>query len=109
MANFLISPNMDLPIPVVGVDPGPDYANNLDACLVLIDQHDHSPGHGVQISPSGININADLPINSNNLTLVRSVRFIPQGAPISLVTDISCLYTVAQSGSNGDLWFNDAS
>lgn len=109
MPNTLISPNMSLPVPVVGVDPGPDYASNLDACLTLIDQHDHSPGYGVQINPTGMNINADLPINSHNLTLVRSVRFASQVAPISLVTDLSCLYSVTQTGSNGDLWFNDAS
>src|SRR5271170_7015417 len=106
MANIIITPNMNLPNPVVGTDPGPDYGNNLNASLVLIDQHDHSPGHGVLITPTGLNINVDLPINNNNLTLVRSVRFMAQGAPISLVTDLSCLYSVTESGSNGDLWYN---
>src|ERR1700722_5805524 len=109
MSNFLISPNMDLPIPVVGVDPGPDYANNLDSCLTLIDGHNHSPGYGVLINPDGLDINTDLTMNQNNLTNVRSIRFFPQSAPLSLVTDITCLYSVTESGSNGDLWYNDAS
>lgn len=109
MPNTTISPNMNLIIPVVGVDPGPDYANNLDASLVLIDQHDHTPGHGVLITPNGLNINLDLPLNDNNITLIRSLRFQSQNAPLSLVTDLSSLYSVTQTGSNGDLWYNDAS
>ncbi len=109
MPNVLITPNMNLPSPVPGMDPGIDYAVNNQSCLTLIDRHNHSPGYGVQINPTGINIDADLPLNNNNLTLVRSVAFDVQSAPIALVTDLSCLYSVTQTGSNGDLWFNDAS
>lgn len=109
MPSVIVSPNMFLPIPVAGTEPGPQYALDLNASLTLIDQHDHSPGHGVLITPNGLNINLDLPINDNNLTLVRSVRFQSQSAPLALVTDLSCLYAVTEAGSNGDLWYNDAS
>ena len=102
MPNFLLSPNMNLPIPVPGVDPGPDYANNLNSSLTLIDQHNHSPGYGVQINPSGLDINADLSFNSNNATDMRSVRFSSQGSPLALVTDLDCIYV-----SGVDLWYND--
>lgn len=104
MANTITSPNMNLSIPVPGVDPGPDYALNLNACLATIDQHNHSSGQGVQINPSGININADLPMANNNLTLARSIRFAAQSAPLSLVTDLGCLYE-----SGVDLYYNDGS
>lgn len=109
MPNYITTPNMNLLEPIPGVETGPQYAVDINSSLTLIDQHDHSPGHGVQINPSGINIDNDLPLNNNNLTLVRSIRFDSQNAPIDLVTDLSCLYTVNQTGSNGDLWFNDAS
>jgi microcystin-dependent protein len=102
MPTFIISPNMDLQIPDVGIDPGPDWANNLNASLTLIDQHDHSPGHGVLITPSGLNIDVDLTFQDNNATNVRSVRFFPQSSPLSLVTDLGCLYE-----SGVDLWYND--
>lgn len=104
MSNFTISPNMNLIIPTPGVDPGPDYATNQNNDLTIIDQHNHSSGSGVQINPAGLNINADLPYNINNLILVRSVRFSPQGSPLALASDIGCLYE-----SGVDLYYNDGS
>lgn len=104
MANFYTSPNMQLTIPVPGVDPGPDWANNLNASLTVIDSHTHSPGSGVQITPSGIDINSDLTWNNtNNAINLRSLRFFPQGSPISgSGSDLGCLYE-----SGVDLYFND--
>jgi hypothetical protein len=103
MANTVNSPNMNLPIPVVGVDIGPDWAQQINNCLVLIDQHMHSPGYGVLVSPSGININADLPYNNNNATELRSVRLLLQSTALTQSYDISCIYT---TGSGGDLYYN---
>lgn len=108
MANVLITPNMNLPNPVPGTDPGPDYANNLQSSLVIIDQHNHSNGSGVPINPNGILINADLPYNSNNATTLRSVRFLQQLTPLSMSTDVACLYSSVVS-SNAELFYNDSS
>src|ERR1035437_3288570 len=105
MPNVTLSPNMSLPIPTVGLDPGPDWANNINACLSVLDAHNHVIGDGVQIPPSGININADLPFGSNNATLLRSVRMVPQTAALALATDLNVLYSV---GANGELYYNDA-
>lgn len=102
MANTVLSTNMILPIPVVGIDPGPDWANNINNCLTIIDQHNHAIGSGVQINPDGININSDLAFNNSNLTLARSLRLNPQVAPLALVGDLGCLYE-----SGVDLYFND--
>lgn len=102
MPNTTISPNMNLPIPVVSVDPGPDWANNINACLNAIDSHNHTTGQGVQITPAGININTDLDFNGNNGTVFRSVRFNPQGSPLALASDLGCLYEV-----DVDLYYND--
>src|ERR1035437_5104914 len=103
MSNIILSPNMTLPIPVVGVDPGPDYALNLDACLGIIDSHNHSNGSGVQITPAGMNINADLSFGGNNATHLRSVKFSPQSSLLSLASDSGVLYE-----SGVDLYYNDA-
>lgn len=102
MANTTISPNMGMPVPVVSVDPGPDWATNIDACLSILDSHNHASGQGVQITPSGLNINSDLSFQNNNATNARSVRFYPQSAPLALGTDIGCLYE-----SGVDLYYND--
>lgn len=105
MANITISPNMNMPIPVVGMDPGPDWATNVVSCLNIIDAHQHvTLTSGVPITPAGINITADLPFNSNNATLLRSTRFVAQSAPLSLGSDIGCLYV-----SGVDLYYNDES
>jgi hypothetical protein len=102
MANVINSANMNLPVPIVGQDPGHQYATDVNSSLTLIDQHDHSPGYGVRITPAGLNISSDLPLNSNNLTLARSVRFSPQTTPISGALDLGCLYE-----SGVDLYYND--
>jgi hypothetical protein len=104
MSNSTISPNMNLIIPTVGVDPGPDWANNVNASLSILDQHNHSGNSGVPVNPAGININSDLPFNSNNATLLRSARFSVQASPLALATDIGCIYV-----SGVDLYYNDIS
>lgn len=102
MANFYPSANMGLPVPTTGVDPGPDYANNVNASLTLVDAHDHSTGKGVQITPTGLNINSDLTMQLNNLTNARTLRMSPQTAVLSQPTDLECLYVVSK-----DLYYND--
>jgi hypothetical protein len=101
-AQYTTSPNMNLPIPIPGVTSGALYAQNVTESLRLVDQHDHSSGSGVQISPSGLNINSDLPFLSNNATGLRSTRFTAQGSPLAGVSDIGCLYA-----AGADLYYND--
>ncbi len=103
MPNYLLTPLMNLHNPVPGVDPGPDYALNLQVSLNTIDQHNHSLGSGNVINPSGLNINTDLPFNSNNATLLRSTRFVSQASPLNLATDLNALYV-----SNGNLYYNNS-
>lgn len=97
-----ITPNMNLLEPVVGSTPGPDWASDLNSSLTLIDQHDHTPGKGVPITPSGISINADLSFGSNNATSLRSSRYTPQASPLALATDLGATYV-----SGADLYYND--
>lgn len=104
MANTIISPNMNLPVPVVGTDPGPDWATNLNSSLNQIDAHNHTSGYGVQVPPGGLNINADLTFQSNNATNLRSSRYTAQSTPLSTSSssDIACVYV-----AGSDLYFND--
>lgn len=93
---------MNLPIPSVSVTGGPQWATSINSCLTIIDQHDHTPGNGVLITPDGMDVSSDLTFQSNNATLLRSVRFAPQLSPIALPADLGCLYE-----SGVDLYFND--
>lgn len=93
---------MSLPVPQVGNEAGPQYAQDVNNCLTIIDQHNHSAGQGQQVTPNGLNINADLPMNGNNLTTARSARFNSQPGVITNTEDVGCLYEVIN-----DLYFND--
>lgn len=98
MPNTIISPNMNLPVPVPTVDPGPDYANNEVQCFNTIDAHNHTPGNGVQITPAGLNINSTLDLQNQTLNNVGQINLTSQ----SVVSTIS---TIFEQGV--DLYFND--
>lgn len=98
------SPYMGLPVPAVGVTIGPDWASDINVSLGLIDAHDHSPGNGVQVTPSGLDISSDLTFAGNNATNLRSTRFSAQSSPISNAADVGALYV-----SGVDLYYNDGS
>lgn len=96
------STNMNLPIPQVGVETGPQWATDINSCMTILDGHNHTTGYGVQIPPGGININDDLSFQSNNATLMRSVRFAPQVTPLAGFADLGCIF---ESGI--DLYYRD--
>lgn len=98
MADVIITPNMNLPNPVPGKDNGPDYANNLEQSLNIVDAHNHTPGNGVQIPTSGLNINSNMPFNNFQATDVQAILFSAQSSLASLLS----LYTIGN-----DLYFND--
>lgn len=97
-AEVVVSPNMNLPVPVVGSETGPDWANDINSCMGAIDSHDHTPGKGVPISSAAININADLSMNGSALTAVKDVAFTPQAS----ISTTESIYVVAP-----DLFYND--
>ena len=104
MSDTIDSANMNLPIPIVGVTSGPDWAQSINSCLTIIDSHDHSSGNGVQITPGGMDINSDLTFSSNNAIALRTARWTSQNAALALATDLNCAYVVS-----GDLYYNDSS
>jgi hypothetical protein len=98
-----ISPNMSLIIPTVGQEPGPEWASDLNASLTLIDLHDHTPGSGVPITPSGLDINSSLTLNSNFLTNAAGITFSAQGSTPAIGTIYEAgvdLYFVDGLGNN---------
>lgn len=81
-----LTPNMNLVVPTVGNQPGPDYANNINGDMGIIDGHDHTPGKGVLITPSGLNINTALTLNGNFLTNAAGVTLSAQASTPGLGT-----------------------
>lgn len=95
---FVLSPNMNLPIPGVGTEAGPTWAIELNNALTLVDTHDHTPGKGVLITPAAININANLSLNGNMLTSTGGITLAAQGST-------PAINTLYESGV--DLYFVD--
>jgi hypothetical protein len=95
---------MALSLPTVSSTIGPTWATMLNTALTTVDSHTHVSGQGQQVPTAGINVNADFPVNSFNLTLARSVRFVSQSSPLALTTDANCL-----SVSGGNLYYNNGS
>lgn len=75
MPSPVITPNMSLTEPLVGGTLAPGWALLLNANFTTIDQHNHTPGHGVAIPPGGLDINTDLSFQGNNLTMLNSAVF----------------------------------
>ena len=104
MSATMTSLDMGLPIPIVGVELGPTWALNINACLTIIDSHDHTAGNGVLITPNGLNINTDLNFLGNGSTNLKYTRFNAQGSPLAGALDVGELYV-----SGVDLYYNDIS
>lgn len=100
---FNLSPNMSLPVPIPSTTIGPDWASDINACLGILDSHNHTPGFGVQIPTAGLNINADLSFNGFGARNLLAVSFLSQPTPFAGVApNLSTIYSV-----NGELYWND--
>jgi hypothetical protein len=95
------TPNMGLTVPTTTVTPGPDYANDVNADLNILDAHDHTPTNGAPVPTAGLNINANLPMNGFALTSLLYGGFSSQGSPL---TGTNRVYF-----SGGNMYVNDGS
>jgi hypothetical protein len=73
---------MNMTTPTIDGDAG-TWDTILNAAFVKIDDHDHSTGKGVKVTPSGLNINATLSMASNELSNIAKLSFSTIAAPVS--------------------------
>ena len=92
---------MGLTQPTVSVTAGPDYAEEINDDLDILDAHTHAPGFGAQITPTGININADLAFGSNSATGLLSTGYNNQAGLLSTSLHNRLYF------SGGELYAND--
>lgn len=90
--------NMGLVQPTIAVDSGLLWEQYANANTSILDNHNHSPGNGVQIQPSGLNINSDLTFANNSAINLKGLVLSNQS---SLAT-VNALYAIS-----GNLYFND--
>lgn len=94
------TPNMLLELPTVTVTVGPDWANELNAALEVVDAHDHTSGKGARITPAALEINTDLDIANNIFFNFQAVRFQPRSTSLSGAANANSLQSVS-----GNLFF----
>lgn len=85
--------------PSVGTTPGPTWATEVNENFTSIDQHDHTSGKGVQLTPSALDINSDLEFNGNAAIELKRLTFD------SSVTGSGTNYSVYQLEGNL-FWYN---
>ena len=96
----MATPLMNLDLPIVSTTLGPQWANQLNAALDLVDSHDHSNGKGTTVKTAGLLINADLSFNSFRASDLMATKYATQGAPLSGPTNAQSLFSY-----NGDLYY----
>ena len=98
------TPNMNLQLPTVTVTLGPEWASNINDAFSVVDQHDHSSGKGVKISPAGLNINSSLTFNNNRAINVSGSQFQSLSATQTGASNANLIYVVG-----GNLYFTNGS
>lgn len=93
------TPNMNLIIPTAGSQPGPTFAFDINTSLTLVDQHDHTTGKGVPLTPASLNINSSLDFSNNFADAVAGITFQAQNSTPSAT---GTLYQ-----SSNDIYFVD--
>lgn len=109
--SFVTTPNMDLELPNVLQEPGPTWANDLNASLTTIDSHNHTTGKGVTVPLGGSSPGATVvgTVNFNGLYAPINQlysNFTPTTVPTTLPND-----TVFTNNATGkaELWYKDSS
>ena len=97
------TPFMNLDLPVVTVTIGPLWATQLNAAIDAIDAHDHTNAKGKLIPSAGININANLDLNSFTLFNALSLQFETQSAALTGAANALSLNV-----SGGNLFYTNA-
>lgn len=88
MANTIQTPSMLLNLPIVGVEPGPQFAIDVNNAFTVVDGHNHSPGYGVPISQAGILLTGNLSYSGYSASNILSVILNSQSAAPATVGTI---------------------
>jgi len=97
-----LTPFMNLDLPTVSVTLGPEWAEEINAALETIDDHDHSTDNGAKITPLGLNINSSLDFKTNRAIELFATQYVDHGSPLTGVSNIR-----AVSVSGGDLYYTN--
>lgn len=94
-------------LPTVSVTPGPLWAATLNQILTLVEGHGHTGSDETRITPSAININADLTFNTAYRALnLKSSQYATQSSAPAGGTFARGIYVVTNGGVS-DLYYDN--
>lgn len=99
-----ITPFMFLDLPTPTVTLGPAWAEQINEAFETVSEHDHSDGKGTTIKTAGIEINANLDINSWTLFGLKSLQLETQASALTGASNAQSLYSLG-----GNLYFTSGS
>ena len=93
---------MNLELPTVTITLGPEWANQVNAALEVVDAHDHSSGSGTKVTPLGLNINSELEFANNRASDLELVEFRSQSTTKTGSSNANSIYS-----TSGNLYFTN--
>ena len=94
---------MNLSLPSPTVTDGPEWAEQLNDALEVVDDHDHSSGKGKKVTPAGFDVNDDLDVQEHALLNVDKVNLVNQDSALSGVSN-ACTVSFA----NGNFYITNS-
>lgn len=94
---------MNLVLPIVGVTPGPTWADNvagLNSLFTIIDEHDHTLNRGALVPVAGLDINDNLDMAGYDITNIDGL--VLNSLPAALSSGATTVFSY-----NGELYFRD--
>ena len=94
---------MDLILPTPSITIGPTWASNINTALELVDSHDHSTGKGAKVKPNGLDINANLDVQTNQILNAAAAQLYDQSVTLTGPTNTFKIHSVL-----GNLYFTNS-
>jgi hypothetical protein len=108
MPNTTTTPNMNLVLPDVLAEPGPQFASDVNGALETVDAHDHTTGNELPIRTAALYLDAGVNLNPTGSAPqpVQNSQYLQLSAlgsqPSDIIRELYC-------DSSGNLWWVNAS
>ncbi len=95
--------NMQIELATPGASDG-TWGDTLNAGFDVVDEHDHTPGKGVQVPSTGIVVVADVSMENYSLTSAEKINLVDHGSGLSGASN-----KLSVNSANGNLYWSNGS
>jgi len=98
-----ITPNMNMDLPTPGADENV-WDDKINASLDIVDTHDHTPGKGIPVPSTAVEVIQDFSVASNSVIDINKTQFEPNSAVLTGTSNQRAVYAV-----DNDLYYTNGS